>query len=136
MHKKAKKQDSQIKRKKRNLWSGIDEPSRGSEGGAGRASQKPCPVADFNTCVAIPCRHQNNNTACAHDLKVRIDTKWRKFRNTRKLRRLIVTLIAPQGLSQSGCTAGQQSTSLAPQDLKKSQSSAGFIKSLRAPQAS
>ena len=34
----AKKQDPQSKHKKRNLWSGIDEPSRGSEGGAGRSS--------------------------------------------------------------------------------------------------
>ncbi len=78
--------------------------------------------------VAIPWRHQKNNTACAHNLKVRIDTKWRKNRNHRQLRRPIVSLMAPQGLSQSGCTAGQQSTSLAPQALKKSQSSAGFIK--------
>ncbi len=51
-----------------------------------------------------------------------------KNRNHRQLRRFLVSLTAPQGLSQSGCTAGLQSTSLAPQDLKRSQSSAGFIK--------
>ncbi len=50
-----------------------------------------------------------------------------KNKNHRQLRRLIVSLTAPQGLSQSGCTAGLQSTSLAPQDLKRSQSSAGFV---------
>jgi hypothetical protein len=37
--KKGKKQNPQIESiKMRNLWSGIDETSRGSEGGAGRAS--------------------------------------------------------------------------------------------------
>ncbi len=50
-----------------------------------------------------------------------------KNRNPRQLRRLLVSLTAPQVLSQSGCTAGQQLTSLAPQDLKKSSSSAGFV---------
>jgi hypothetical protein len=50
--------------------------------------------------------HQNNNIACAHNLKDCIDTKWRKNRNHRQLRRPIVSLTAPQGLSQPGCTAG------------------------------
>ena len=115
-------------RKKRNLWSGIDEPSRGSEGGAGRASQKPCPVAGFNTqCCDImtPSKH---NTACAQNPEPTSTRSGAKNRNHRQLRRLIVSLTAPQGLSQSGCTAGQQPTSLTPQDLKKFQSSAGFVK--------
>jgi hypothetical protein len=33
-----KKRPTNEEQKKENLWSGIDEPSRGSEGGAGRSS--------------------------------------------------------------------------------------------------
>ncbi len=35
---KGRKKNKTESSKKRDLWSGIDEPSRGSEGGAGRAS--------------------------------------------------------------------------------------------------
>ncbi len=38
MYKKGKKTRPLKKDEKENLWSGIDEPSRGSEGGAGRTS--------------------------------------------------------------------------------------------------
>jgi len=38
INKKVKNKTIKQEQKKRNLWSGIDEPSRGSEGGAGRSS--------------------------------------------------------------------------------------------------
>ncbi len=85
----------------------------------------PCSRRQHTCCNAMSPSKQN--TVCARSLKVRIDTKCTKNRNYRQLRRPIVSLRAPQGLSQSGCTAGQQLTSLAPQALKKSQSSAGSV---------
>ncbi len=107
MHKKSKKNRThKLRAKKEKPMEWNRRAEQGERGRRRACVLEALPCSRLQHCVAIPCCHQNNNPACAHKLKVHIDTKWRNFRNPRKLRRLIVSLTAPQGLSQSGCTEG------------------------------
>ncbi len=128
MHKKAKKQDPQIKRRKTRTY-GVESTSR-----AGGAREAPGvrlrSLALQPTSTQVLQYHAAIKTITLHEPIILKSASTRSGANLETLVSSagIVSLTAPQGLLQSGCTAGQQLTSLAPQDLKKSQSSAGFVK--------